>query len=406
MEIRLEKRGKTWQYSFEGTKNELGKRTRIAKGGYKTKSAASEAGAKAYAEYSETGLQFETNHVTLREFVDFWIEQYCKLNLKKSAVDNYKKRLRYHILPALGHMRLTAINAAVLQKFINEKAQAQYSHNTLVVLKGILSGCFNFAVTQNVLKYNPMSSVKIPSARNNGLRLRKAPNHVISPEAFEKILARFPEGTTAYIPLQFGYRCGMRVGEAFAVTWDCVDFENKTIKIDKQVTWDETKSLWYLSKPKYDSERIIAIDDGLVEILRRARESQLRAKEYYGDNYSTNEVDAEGYINNDQPGHPIEFVSVRENGDYAAPRIMQHVASIVHYDLNIPEFTFHSLRHTHATMLAEAGVPIKYAQERLGHKEVEMTLRIYSHTTQKINEDSRQILNQMYQKQDNIDGII
>lgn len=64
------------------------------------------------------------------------------------------------------------------------------------------------------------------------------------------------------------------------------------------------------------------------------------------------------------------MIAIRENGAIIIPRSMQHTSQVVYKGLNYPEFGFHSLRHTHATMLAENGVPPKYLQERLGHKDL------------------------------------
>ena len=63
----------------------------------------------------------------------------------------------------------------------------------------------------------------------------------------------------------------------------------------------------------------------------------------------------------------IQPLLVRENGEYIAPRTMQHTSSVIHHKMNFPEFDFHSLRHTHATMLQENGADMVYIQRRLGH---------------------------------------
>ena len=84
---------------------------------------------------------------------------------------------------------------------------------------------------------------------------------------------------------------------------------------------------------------------------------------------------------------------------------MQHVGRIVHYNLyneneNIPEeqfkkYDFHSLRHKHATMLLENNANIKDVQVRLGHKNIETTLQIYSHTTEKLQSETANIVDKI-----------
>ena len=87
------------------------------------------------------------------------------------------------------------------------------------------------------------------------------------------------------------------------------------------------------------------------------------------------------------------MLNVREDGSYIQPRVMQHCGRVVHYELGYKKFDYHSLRHTHATMLIENGAPIKDVQHRLGHKSVQVTLDIYSHVTQKMQIQTVDILN-------------
>lgn len=69
---------------------------------------------------------------------------------------------------------------------------------------------------------------------------------------------------------------------------------------------------------------------------------------------------------------------------------------VIHYDLGYPDFDFHSLRHTHCTMLLENGVNPKYVQIRLGHKNINVTMNIYNHLTEKTSKEGTAILNNMF----------
>ena len=62
------------------------------------------------------------------------------------------------------------------------------------------------------------------------------------------------------------------------------------------------------------------------------------------------------FLNDDGRGEPIDMVNTREDGSYVQARITQHISTIIKKELNYPEFDFHSLQHTHATELCEAGV--------------------------------------------------
>ena len=102
-------------------------------------------------------------------------------------------------------------------------------------------------------------------------------------------------------------------------------------------------------------------------------------------------------IGTDETDYPINFVCRRENGTYISPRTMQHTSSVIHNQLQFEAFDYHSLRHTHTTMLIENGAPPIYVQKRLGHKNLDTTLNIYAnHLTEKFKEQGNMVLNNIF----------
>lgn len=391
-ELNVRKVGDKWQYRFEAGKVG-GKRQQITKSGFKTKKMALEEGNRALAEYNSAGLYFEPTEMSVADYMEHWMKEYCAVNLKPTTVNNYRKRLDRQILPELGQYKLSALNPTVLQRFINKKFDEGYSRNSLIVLKSILSGSLSYAVEpSHFLKANPIDRVKLPSKRAiPKVPTRQKVRHVMSPEQMAVIFQRFPEGTAPYIPMQIAYHCGCRLGEVFALTWGDIDFKNKTLNINKQVQYKDVH--WYITPPKYESDRTVRMDDAITTLLQREHERQMRAKIAYGEFYRQVYVDEHGVLNNEHRGKPTSFINVRVDGSYIQPRIFQHTSQVIHYELGIKDFDFHSLRHTHATMLLEAGVNPKEVQHRLGHKNIQVTLDIYSHLTEKMQADAVDIMN-------------
>lgn len=263
-ELRLRKRGKYWEYSFEAARVNK-KRQSISKGGFRTKSEASAAGAKAMNEYNQAGAIFTASEISVADYLDFWMKEYCQANCKPTTIANYEKKIRLHIKPAIGKYRLAALSPEVLQKLINEKFNAGYSRNTLAVIKGILTGSLSYAVQP--LKYiqvNPAQYVKIPSPRAvPQTKARSSPHVFLTPAQMDQLFQRFPEGSSSYLPLLLGYKCGLRLSEAFGLTWDCIDLQSKKLEVKQQILWKEKNNTtgetgyWYFSAPKYDSKRTI-----------------------------------------------------------------------------------------------------------------------------------------------------
>lgn len=101
-------------------------------------------------------------------------------------------------------------------------------------------------------------------------------------------------------------------------------------------------------------------------------------------------------MNYDGYGAMIWMVNTYEDGRFVPPGITQHSNHVIHQELGLTNFDFHSLRHTHATELSEAGVNLKEIQRRLGHKSLEITNRRYIHATDVMEEQSIDIMNEMY----------
>ena len=164
-ELRFRKRGRGWEYSFEAAKIK-GQRHSIRKGGFRTKAEASAAGIKAMNEYNNSGAVFTPSEISVADYLNFWLENYCKVNCKPSTYSNYEKKIRLHIKPLIGKYRLAALTPEVLQQLINDKFNAGYSRNSLAVIKGILTGSLSYAVQP--LKYIPLSPaayISLPSTR-------------------------------------------------------------------------------------------------------------------------------------------------------------------------------------------------------------------------------------------------
>lgn len=401
--VHARKRGNKWEYRFEAAAVG-GQRKQICKSGFLTKKDAMEAGAKAYNEYTQAGAVFVPNNSSFSDYLDYWLNSYCRNNLKAVTQNSYKKKINVLIKPTLGKYRLSTLTPAVLQNFINNLFNAGYSRNTLTVVKGIISSSLAYAVEPlHYLQSSPMLYVKLPSTRAKpSTPSRSAPHIYITREMIDSIFERFPEGTSAHIPLMLGYKCGLRLGEAFGVMWSDIDFEKGTLTVNRQVQWQEKKgdsnrSYWYFSEPKYNSYRAISLDNALLELLKKEKQRQEKAAEYYDDRYiHLFEVDNSREITTTHNGNEIYPVCRRENGGYIQPRIMQHTSMIIHNQLGFEDFDFHSLRHTHATNLAENGANPKYVQARLGHKNIQVTMQIYQHTSDTIIAQGDNILNSMY----------
>ena len=179
----------------------------------------------------------------------------------------------------------------------------------------------------------------------------------------------------------------------FAKLFDKRTDEDKKISNGKATN---DSGCWYFSSTKYKSDRVLEIDDVLYEILKSEKEKQSRAEEYYSDRYIRCYETEKRELTQTKTKKEIHFVCSREDGSYITPRTMQHTSRIIHNELNIKEFDYHSLRHTHATVLLENNAPLKYIQKRLGHKKIDVTINVYQHLTDDLRQVGVGVLNEIF----------
>lgn len=424
---RYKKNGEViYEYRFEIAVID-GKRQWKSKSGYKTVTEARKAGKEALRIYENIGRIVDKDAISYSDFLDFWFEQDCRVDLKPTTLENYKKKIDNIIKPKLGSYRLKSLTREILQAFLINLYDEGFAYNTLTVMKGILTKSLNFAEDHHYLTYCPAVRLKIPKNRIPKNPTRSAPHVFIPDDVMKKVFVRFPERTSSFIPLKLGYECGLRLGEVFALCWEDIDFDQKTLSINRQVQWlkdaerltedkilkngsaDGGNGYWYFSAPKYDSYRTLELSNELIEILLREKERQVKAKDYYGIYYTNYGVEKALTFNGKIPekpvnvnrifmngnGFPIHMVCIRENGTFISPRTMQHTSRIIKKVI-FNDFDFHSLRHTHASILAELRVNQKYIQTRLGHSNLNMTIDVYEHITDLIRSEGRHVLNTLF----------
>ena len=232
----------------------------------------------------------------------------------------------------------------------------------------MLSGALKYAVYPcNYIKENPMYYVNIP--KYDEVHKESKDLKIITTQEFTRIIERFPIGSSFYIPLQIGFNTGMRGGEIAALTWDNVNLENGIIHVKHTLIDTGAKGVtdFKLGTPKTKSSyRSIHIGNTLIDILNKHKEWQLNNKKTYGQWY-----------------HNSNFVCTKKNGQPITINTYKYISRVVNNELCI-NFSMHSLRHTHATLLLENGANMKDIQKRLGHSKLATTMDTYSHVTDKI----------------------
>jgi len=367
------KRGSTWYYTVDIGKDPLtGERKQKTKGGFRTKKEAQLA-AQAIEQESAFGTYIEEKDITFEEFAKQWIELYRNSGKVKISTVRVRQHELNNLLPYFAKLKMNAITKKKYQDAIND-LKKKFSDNTLEGINSTGKMIFKKAVQLDVIKTDPTTYAYVPKTQKTVEELEKEEEAVKYLEKEELALllktAREKGLYQDYIIFLLLSYTGMRAGELCALKWKDVDFEEHTISITKTYynpTNNATK--FQLLTPKTDtSKRVIEVDEDVITELEKHKRAQKELMMKYRLNY----YDGDFVITktNKYPGYP-EIIKVIENR-------MNRLLKLA--NLNT-ELTPHSLRHTHTSLLAEAGVQLHEIMERLGHKDDTVTREVYLHVT-------------------------
>lgn len=364
-----------WEYRFE-IASVGGKRQSATKSGFRTKKDALEAGTKALAEYYRSGEHFTQSTMSLSDYLDFWLENYGRNHWKATTLQGRTYIVERNIKPVIGKYRLASITPSVLQTFINGFRDKSKSYITSIL--ATIHVAFQCAVFPfGFIKTDPAQLVTPPLS--SALIINKE-KQTIGQEDFKKIVTKYPFGTTYYIPLMLGWHCGLRISETLGLTWDSVDFLQKSVIINIQVNQLANKGnpKRKVSLPKYGSSRVIPLDDEMLLALKKEYERQSQLRRNMGEYYPTYSQNSEAVVI--RGGDTMDFVCRNKYGDWISMKSLNHAIAKIKLLIGKP-VSYHSFRHSHATILLACGINPKVIQQRLGHRRISTTLDVYTHAT-------------------------
>ncbi len=395
-----EKNGK-WYYRI--TVSSKGKRKYIERGSFKTKKEAIEAGQEHEIKLKRGETIFAPITITYGDMAEEWITNYAPALYKQNTIKTHKKTLKNYILPAFKDHMVSAITTKELQALINTET-SKHTRYGLDKIHSTLVKTFDYGLTSGYINKSPLDGLVMPQKRSIKAQTLKPSREqkACSKELINAIFDRFPEGHPCYIPLLLGYRCGLRLGEAFGVCIDDIDRRNRKLIVRRQIQFNDETNELYFTDLKYCNPgeiREIELDLDTWRILMRhinkieSARVVMRHKQYY---------ESDNRILNETSGKPIYLLNVRlSDGSYITPRTMQHVGRVIHgktsnFSCVDHLWDFHQLRHTHASECIAAGMPPESVRKRLGHKKLETTYRFYVHETDYQAEKAKEVLEEMF----------
>ncbi len=309
----------------------------------------------------DKGVFVEPSKLTLKYYLEQWLNDYCKPNLSPKSVESYEYLINTHIIPKIGQIPLTALKSQQIQHFESQKllsgrsdGNGGLSNRTVQYIHSTLHKSLKMAVKQHLLILNPMDGVEFPKVKRHEFK-------TMNEDDINKFLEAIK--TSEYYPLFFtDLFSGMRRSELLALRWGDIDLLGMTASVNRTLQYSKGEII-FRSPKTAKSRRLIALTPANCTVLRdhKAKQEQLRQSlglpPLSGNDLVFSHFDGKPYLPNSITHTWIKLI--RHNG-FSGIRL-------------------HDARHSHASILLKQGVHPKIVQERLGHATIATTLDLYSH---------------------------
>lgn len=290
------------------------------------------------------GMYVEDVKLSFGDYITRYLDEVVRHNVRPKTYEAYESLVRVHIKPELGAIKLNLLRPDHIQKFYSKKLESGLSKRTVQFMHSIIHKALDQALKWNLVVRNVSTLTDPPSPK------RKSPVTWDAEQA--KCFLEAVKYHRWYPIYLLAIYCGLREGEILGLHHEDIDLLHKTIYVRHAVQSLKGSGL-VITEPKTQSaKRAVTIPGNAVSVLVE---------------YLYNKKGNQGLIFTTSTGRPI------------SPRnLVRHFKAEIE-KAGLPEIRFHDLRHTHASLLLQAGVHPKLVQERLGHSQISLTLDTYSH---------------------------
>lgn len=323
---------------------------------------------------ADKGLLAEPAHnrETVGDFLVQWLEA-SRATIRPRTWEHYERIVRLHVPPSLGRLRLDALRPNHLQHLYAVKLQEGLSPKMVSHIHGALHRALGLAVKWGYLPRNVADATEAPRVPVKELRI----------PGYEELVRLLDVARAAGDPMwqlwTVAAYSGCRQAELLGLKWEDVDIEASAITIQRILVRARNCAPVYGEPKTAKSRRVIALPGEAMAALRSVRARQIEARR-------------------GQEWHDFDLVFTSRFG---TPLIRRNVNRSLSHALaraDLPSMRFHDLRHAHATLMLQAGVPMKVASDRLGHSTIAITMNLYTHRVQQMDVDAAERVEELMRR--------
>lgn len=297
---------------------------------------------------------------TFKDVYDLWLESYSR-SVRDSTLARVKQNFKTTILPYFNNQDITKITPVYCQKMINQwslqyKTARDITRQTTVI--------FDYAVKLSIIHKNPFALTTKPLESHTVIDEN---NLYYTPQELETFLEHAKgEDTLTYTLFRLLAFTGLRKGELLALEWNDINLDTGILTINKTLArgLDNTT---IINPPKTkDSNRKIMLDENTISSLKMWKTEQAKHLLKMGFGFSKNQL----------------IFSNLENNSYLSIHFPKWKMDTICKSHNFKRIKIHGFRHTHCCLLLSSGISLQDVQKRLGHSDMTITLKIYTHLSE------------------------
>lgn len=351
----------------------------------------------------DDGSYIANDRVTFGQYLDEYLAG-TKTKLAHKTRERDEGIARVHVIPKLGRVPLQKLTTSHLHRAYAEWQESGLSGRTVLHHHRLIHRALEQALREHRVRQNVAAIAETPKAPRREMRC-------LLPDEIGRLMAA-AAGTNLSAPIALGLACGARRGEILGMKWSDVDFERGTLSICRSI--EQVRAVkardgngmvlsadTFIAEkpPKSGKGRVVALPASAVELLRMLRRARASADDRiplgyifpdpdHGGPWTPHKI-TDGFR---EIGRKAGLVPLRVRATTRAGRKTKAETSNLPKEQRPPGITFHTLRHTCASLLLAQGVHPKIVQEMLGHSTIAITMDLYSHVTPSLQLEAAQRL--------------
>ena len=329
---------------------------------------------------------FIPTEMTVDAWFEFWITNIVG-DLAPNTRRNYRERYKHNIQPVLGKMRLTDVKPMYCKMVLNQM-EADYAGSTIRQTYIAMGTMFRAALMNDLIAKHPMDGVRYtkPVRAVNDIKF-------LTVEEQKKFL-EVAKRSHNYYQYALILETGLRTGELIGLTWDAINWEKRTLTVNKTLEFRHKQKDWRAGPPKtQQSYRTIPLTNRAYEILKTIYDNRENHKRSEKLSQALPYMDRRTGQQKVLVMEDLVFINWRTGEPAKNSSYDTHLYKLCD-EAGIKRFCMHALRHTYATRAIESGMQPKVLQKLLGHASIKTTMDRYVHVT----DDSMNLAVQQFER--------